>query len=76
MSYLNRDYAKCNISDITMKCCGGSTSSLGYHLKFVHKLDSLSQEGVNSTKMEIINLEEQIARLASLGGISFNAIEK
>jgi len=47
---------------ITMKCCGGSTTSLGYHLKFVHKLHCLSQEGVNSIEMEIINLEEQIVK--------------
>ncbi len=74
----NKDEAECVTCSKVLKCGGGSMSSLSYHLKVVHgvgdsevKLELKKQR----TLQQFIrkrSIEEDVARLASEDGFSFN----
>lgn len=78
----NKDEAICNTCSKVLKCAGGSTSSLNYHLNAYH--DGGINDGPSQSKKQrkiedFLNkksIEEDVARLASEDGLSFNRIAK
>ena len=83
-----KETAKCKKCNKTLKCIGGSTSSLSAHLKNVHGINisedfSLEESDSALRKQKTLtgftqrkSIEEEISRLASVDGLSFQCIAK
>ena len=81
-----KDEAKCLKCQKVLKCGGGSTSTLKNHLKNVHKLDAnvspvIVVDSPSQKKQKLVytkkkSVEEQVAKLACVDGISFATIAK
>ena len=75
---INRDEAKCKKCDKLLKCVGGSTASMIAHVTRVHHINSTetkkAQKSINLYLKK--SIDEEISRLASVDGVSFNAIAK
>ena len=83
-----KDEAKCLKCQKVLKCGGGSTSTLKNHLKNVHKLDAnvspvIVVDSPPQKKQKLVHeytkkksMEEQVAKLACVDGISFATIAK
>ncbi|CAI9717803.1 BED-type domain-containing protein [Octopus vulgaris] len=80
----NKDEARCDKCDKIMKTSGRSSTSLILHLKKIHQIDinqDANQPPVKMTrKMEHFlrkkSMEEEVSKLAAMGGFSFNSITK
>ena len=79
----NKDEAECISCSKVIKCAGGSTSSLSYHLKAVHGEGRSDSRGDDSeTKRQKTlhsfikkrSIEKDVAKLASVDGFSFKRI--
>ena len=73
-SKCNKDEAKCNKCEKVLKCTGGSTSSLNYHLETSHAETTNEMNQGDKKKTKERRIEEDVTKLASADGISFNAI--
>ena len=71
----NKDEAECIICQKVLKCAGGCTSTLAYHLRSVHKGMTV-EANVECKKSKDRKIEEDVAKLACKDGISFNAIAR
>ena len=83
-----RETAECKKCNKTLNCIGGSTSSLSAHIKNVHCINisedfSLEESDSALKKQKTLtgfiqrkSIEEEISRLASVDGLSFQCITK
>ena len=78
-----KETAECKKCNKTLKCIGGSTSSLSAHIINVHGIN-ISEESDSALKKQKTltgfikrkSIEEEISRLASVDGLSFQCIAK
>ena len=83
-----KENAECKKCSKTLKCIGCSTSSLSAHIKNVHGINisedfSLEESDSALKKQKTLtrfiqrkSIEEEISRLASVDGLSFQCIAK
>lgn len=76
-----KETAECKKCNKSLKCCGGSTSSLNSHVKNVHGININESDSSGFKKQKTLgeyvqrkSIEEEISRLASADGLSFHCI--